>query len=249
MSLTSKTSCAITISDVPTTKRILVIDVGGTHVKLYTAPNTPAIEFVSGHTMTPEQFIHYVNQCVDTSLFDGVSIGFPSPISGNRILKEPVNLASGWVNFDLADVFPCPIRLINDAAMQAVGSYEGGSMLFLGLGTGLGSALIVNQQLQPMEVAHLPYLEHDYEYYVSEHYRESEGDAVWRQSVLTVVDLFYQAFMPDYIVIGGGNVHQFTTLPEHVRRGDNDKAFLGGIRIWGNNLWINHLTINFNSVL
>lgn len=190
MSLTSKTSCVITISDVPTTKRILVIDVGGTHVKLYTAPNTPAIEFVSGHTMTPEQFIHDVNQCVDTSLFDGVSIGFPSPISGNRILKEPVNLASGWVNFDLADAFPCPIRLINDAAMQAVGSYEGGSMLFLGLGTGLGSALIVNQQLQPMEVAHLPYLEHDYEYYVSEHYRESEGDAVWRQSVLTVVDLF-----------------------------------------------------------
>lgn len=236
MPLKSQTSCVSTISDVPTTQRILVIDVGGTHVKLYTAPNIPAIEFVSGHQMTPEQFISDINQYVDPSSFDGVSIGFPSPISGNRILKEPVNLGCGWVDFDLVNAFPCPIRLINDAAMQAVGSYEGGSMLFLGLGTGLGSALVVNQQLQPMEIAHLPYLEHDYEYYVSEHYRELVGDEVWQQGVLTIVNYFYQALMPDYIVIGGGNVHHFTELPEYVRRGDNDKAFLGGIRIWGNNL-------------
>ncbi|EMI5490681.1 ROK family protein [Providencia vermicola] len=236
MPLKSQTSCVITISNVPSTKRILVIDVGGTHVKLYTAPNTPAIEFVSGDKMTPEQFIHDINQYVDPTSFDSVSIGFPSPISGNRILKEPVNLGEGWVDFDLVNAFPCPIRLINDAAMQAVGSYEGGSMLFLGLGTGLGSALVVNQQLQPMEIAHLPYLEHDYEYYASEHYRELVGDEVWRQSVLTIVDYFYQALMPDYIVIGGGNVHHFTQLPKYVRRGDNDKAFLGGIRIWGNNL-------------
>ncbi|WP_025121483.1 MULTISPECIES: ROK family protein [unclassified Serratia (in: enterobacteria)] len=229
-------SCVITLSDTPAKGRILVVDVGGTHVKLYTAANTPAIEFVSGHAMTPEQFIYNINQYVDPSSFDGVSIGFPSPISGNRILSEPVNLGRGWVDFDLVNAFSCPTRLINDAAMQAVGSYEGGSMLFLGLGTGLGSALIVNQQLQPMEISHLPYLEHDYEYYVSEHYRESVGDDVWRQSVLTIVDYFYEALMPDYIVIGGGNVHQFTELSEHVRRGDNDKAFIGGIRIWGNNL-------------
>lgn len=236
MPLPNKTSCVITISDTPTTKQILVIDVGGTHVKLYTNPHAPAIEFASGHMMTPEQFIHQVYQSVDPSEFDGISIGFPSPIAGNQILKEPANLGTGWGGFDLADAFSCPIRLINDAAMQAVGSYEGGSMLFLGLGTGLGSTLIVNQQLQPMELAHLPYLEHDYEYYVSEHYRESKGNEVWRQSVLTIVDLFYQALMPDYIVIGGGNVHQFTALPEHVRRGDNDKAFIGGLRIWRNNV-------------
>lgn len=233
LSCTNKTSCVITLSEVPTTQRILVIDVGGTHIKLYAEPNTPAIEFVSGHTMTPEKFIQDVNQYVNPTLFDGVSIGFPSPISGNRILKEPVNLGPGWVDFDLAEAFACPIRLINDAAMQAVGSYQGGSMLFLGLGTGLGSSLIVNQQLQPMEIAHLPYLEHDYEYYASEHYRESVGDDVWRQSVLSIIDIFYQALMPDYVVIGGGNIHHFTELPEHVRRGDNDKAFLGGLRIWG----------------
>nr|WP_282557963.1 ROK family protein [Providencia burhodogranariea] len=241
MSFTSKMSSVLTISEAPTTKRILVIDVGGTHVKLYTDPNSSAIEFVSGHTMTPEQFIQDIHQNVDPSMFDGVSIGFPSPISGNRILKEPVNLGTGWVDFNLANAFPCPVRLINDAAMQAVGSYEGGSMLFLGLGTGLGTTLVVNQQLQPMEIAHLPYLEHDYEYYVSEHYRESAGDELWRKNVLKIVDYFYQALMPDYIVIGGGNIHQFTDLPEYVRRGDNDKAFLGGLRIWGNNLWINHL--------
>lgn len=236
MTFTSKTSSVITISEASTTKRILVIDVGGTHVKLYTDPISPAIEFVSGHTMTPEQFIQDIHQNVDPSMFDGISIGFPSPISGNRILTEPVNLGSGWVDFDLVNAFPCPIRLINDAAMQAVGSYEGGSMLFLGLGTGLGTTLVVNQQLLPMEIAHLPYLDHDYEYYVSEHYRESAGDELWRQNVLKIVDYFYKALMPDYIVIGGGNVHQFTDLPEHVRRGDNDKAFLGGLRIWGNNL-------------
>lgn len=236
MSLISQTSYAITVFDAPTTQRILVIDIGGTHVKLYCEPHTPAHEFVSGHTMTPDQFMQNINQSVDLTAFDGVSIGFPAPIGGNRILKEPANLATGWVNFDLMAAFPCPVRLINDAAMQAVGSYQGGSMLFLGLGTGLGSALVVNQQLQPLEMAHLPYLEHDYEYYVSEHYRESAGDEQWRQQVLTIVDIFYQALMPDYIVLGGGNVHQFTALPPHVRRGDNDKAFLGGLRIWGNNL-------------
>lgn len=236
MSLLNKTSSVITIADVPTTKSILVVDVGGTHVKLYTDSHTPEIEFVSGNTMTPEQFIHQIYQSIDPSKFDGISIGFPSPIAGNQILKEPANLGAGWVEFDLAGAFSCPMRLINDAAMQAVGSYEGGSMLFLGLGTGLGSSLIVNHQLQPMEIAHLPYLDHDYEYYVSEHYRKSEGNEVWRQSVLKIVDHFYQALMPDYIVIGGGNVHQFTELPEHVRRGDNDKAFIGGLRIWRNNV-------------
>jgi len=236
MSLISGTSSSITLSAASIGKKICVIDVGGTHVKIYSGEQENVKMFESGHEMTPAAFVAGIHQCVDMAQFEGVSIGFPSPVKGHRILKEPANLGKGWVNVDFGQVLSCPVKLINDAAMQAVGSYEGGSMLFLGLGTGLGSALVVDNQLQPMELAHLPFRDKDYEYYVSEQHRENVGDVQWHNDVFEIANIFYNTFMPDYIVLGGGNVHNLRELPAHIRRGDNDKAFLGGIRLWGNNL-------------
>ncbi|WP_075182357.1 ROK family protein [Pantoea sp. 1.19] len=217
-------------------KKIAVVDVGGTHVKVFAGAQQNESQFTSGPDMTPETFLTGLQRSLDLSAFDGISIGFPSPVSGNRILKDPVNLGAGWVDVDFAARLGRPVKLINDAAMQAVGSYQGGSMLFLGLGTGLGSALIVAGQLQPLELAHLPYRERDYEYYVGEHHRETVGDAGWHQDVLTIIDLFYRAVMPDYVVVGGGNIHHLRDLPTYVRRGDNDNAFSGGIRLWSDHL-------------
>lgn len=210
-----------------------VVDIGGTHVKIYSGSQEAVQVFESGQAMTPASFIDQFLMSCDITQFDGLSIGFPSPIKNNRILKEPANLAAGWAEFDLSLAFPCPIRVINDAAMQALGSYEGGSMLFLGLGTGLGSTLIVDSHIQPMELAHMPYRDKDYEYYVSESHRERVGDEQWHQDVFTIADIFYNAFMPDYVVLGGGNIYHLAQLPHYIRRGDNNKAYLGGIRLWG----------------
>jgi len=234
--MSSHINASITIPPLPSQKHIGVIDVGGTHVKIYSGSQEAMQMFASGHDMTPESFIQQVLQCVDVTQFEGLSIGFPSPVKGNRILKEPANLAKGWVGFDFTQALSCPVKLINDAAMQAVGSYEGGSMLFLGLGTGLGSTLIVDNQLQPMELAHMPFRDKDYEYYVSEHHREQVGDEQWHRDVFEIADIFYNAFMPDYIVLGGGNIHHLVQLPAYIKRGDNDKAYPGGIRLWGNKL-------------
>ncbi|KNC29981.1 hypothetical protein FF38_14146 [Lucilia cuprina] len=146
--------------------------------------------------------------------------------------NEPANLGYGWVNFDLESAFNCPVKIINDAAMQATGSYDGGKMLFLGLGTGLGSSLVVNNEVISLELGHLNYLDHNYEYFTCDAYRQKNGNKNWEDEVLNITDDFYQVFMPDYIVLGGGNVVRLNNLPEYVRRGGNDKAFIGGMKMW-----------------
>ncbi|EOX5955344.1 ROK family protein [Providencia rettgeri] len=210
----------------------LVVDVGGTFIKVYAKDLIDVIKIKSGLSMTPQKFIHELNENLSFSHYAGVSIGFPSPIIENRIIKEPTNLGYGWVNFDLESAFNCPVKIINDAAMQAIGSYDGGKMLFLGLGTGLGSTLVVNNEVISLELGHLNYLDHNYEYFTCDAYRKKNGNKVWENKVLNITDNFYQVFMPDYIVLGGGNVVRINNLPEYVRRGGNDKAFIGGMKIW-----------------
>jgi polyphosphate glucokinase len=162
-----------------------------------------------------------------------VAIGYPGPVVHGRPLAEPHNLGTGWVGFDFQKAFGCPVRIVNDAAMQALGSYEGGRMLFLGLGTGLGSAMIVDGLLQPMELAHLPYRKgRTYEDYVGRAGMKRAGKKKWRAEVAKVVEKLAAALEPDYVVIGGGNAKELKELPPKARLGDNDNAFLGGFRLW-----------------
>ena len=212
---------------------ILVIDIGGTHVKLAASNRENRIEFSSGPAMTARQVAKSVRKLVTGWSYDHVSIGYPGPVVHGRIVREPYNLGTGWRAFDFAQVFNCPIRIVNDAAMQALGSYDGGSMLFLGLGTGLGSALVVEGMLVPMELAHLPYKKHrTYEDYVGLAGLERFGKKKWRRYVRDVVGRLKAAFRADYVVLGGGNARLLHRLPQDVRLGENTNAFQGGIRLW-----------------
>ncbi|HEX7338839.1 MAG TPA: glucose-6-phosphate isomerase [Rhodanobacteraceae bacterium] len=212
-------------------KKVLTLDIGGTHVKALISGARKEVQFTSGPDMTPQQMLDQLKVALKGKAFDCVSIGIPAPVVHGRILAEPVNLGPGWVGFNFALAFGRPVCILNDAAMQALGSYEGGRMLFLGLGTGLGSAMVVDGHVEPMELAHLPFRGHDYEYFVSEATREADS-ATWKQNVLDVIDTLCHAMEPDYVVLGGGNVHHFDTLPDGVRRGDNSNAFAGGFRLW-----------------
>jgi glucose-6-phosphate isomerase len=167
--------------------------------------------------------------------YDAVTIGYPGPLLHDRIARDPYNLGKGWVGFDFAKAFGCPVKIINDAAMQALGSYEGGRMLFLGLGTGLGTAFIVDGIIEPMELAHLPYKRGTFEDYVGSRGMKKLGKKKWHTHVFDVVAQLQAALEPDYIVLGGGNVRHLTELPEGARRGDNHNAFKGGFRLWENN--------------
>jgi len=164
--------------------------------------------------------------------YDAVSIGFPGPVLHGRLIAEPYNLGRGWVGFDFAAAFGHPVKVINDAAMQALGSYTGGKMLFLGLGTGLGSTMIVDGIVEPMELGHLPYKKGTYEDYVGKAGLHRRGKKKWRREVADVVDRLIAALEPEDTVLGGGNVHKLKTLPSHTRAGDNDNAFRGGFRLW-----------------
>jgi polyphosphate glucokinase len=165
--------------------------------------------------------------------FDAVTMGYPVPVLRNRILAEPCNLGAGWTSFDFAAAFNAPLRIVNDAMMQAVGSYHGGRMLFLGLGTGLGASLVIDNVCVPLEVGHLPYRHgKSFEDYLSEASLQKRGRAKWRKHVFQVAKLMLQAYRPDYIVIGGGNVERLDQLPPNAMRGDNANAFIGGFRIW-----------------
>ncbi len=212
-------------------RRVLVLDVGGTHVKAMRSGHDAEVKVDSGPDMGPQQMLDALRKPLAGWAYDAVSIGFPAPVVHGKILHEPANLGSGWVGFDLERALGCPVKLINDAAMQALGSYEGGRMLFLGLGTGLGSAMVVDGIVQPMELAHLPYRKHDYEHYVSEAARKKD-EKKWHRHVLAEIAALRAALEPDYVVLGGGNVRHLTELPEGVRRGDNANAFLGGFRLW-----------------
>jgi polyphosphate glucokinase len=211
---------------------VLVIDIGGTHVKVLVTGARQPREFVSGPTMTPGVMVADVKKIGRGWKYDVISIGYPGVVLHGRPIAEPHNLAKGWVGFDYQAAFGKPVKIINDAAMQALGSYRGGKMLFLGLGTGLGSTLIADGVVEPMELGHLPYKKGTYENYVGQRGLEERGKAKWRRDVADVVARLTAALEPDDVVLGGGNVRRLKELPSGSRAGDNANAFIGGFRLW-----------------
>jgi polyphosphate glucokinase len=214
------------------TPRVLVVDVGGTSVKMLATGQDEHRSFPSGPTLTPRQMVSVVKKLARGWSYDAVSIGYPGPVLHGRPIAEPYSLGRGWVGFDFAAAFGRPVKVINDAAMQALGSYRGGKMLFLGLGTGLGSSMIVDGIVEPMELGHLPYKKGTYEDYVGQAGLKRRGKKKWRRDVADVVARFIAALEPDDVVIGGGNVKKLDALPPHSRAGDNANAFAGGFRLW-----------------
>ena len=215
--------------------QILVVDIGGTHVKLKHSDSPEIRKFDSGDGFTPQQVVAGIKQHTAGWTYDAATIGVPGPVVRGTAFEEPWNLGTGWVGLDWAVALGGSVRVVNDALMQAVGSYEGGRMLFLGLGTGLGAAMIVENVAQPMELAHLPYKkDRSFEDYVGERGLERRGLEKWRKSVFDVVGRLRAAMEPDYVVIGGGNVEKLDELPPDCRRGDNQRAFEGGFRLWQN---------------
>jgi polyphosphate glucokinase len=212
--------------------KILVVDVGGSHVKILATGQKQEREIVSGPRMTARQMVSGVKELAQGWAYDVVSVGFPGPVLHDRPVAEPHNLGSGWLGFDFALAFGLPVRVINDAAMQALGSYRGGKMLFLGLGTGLGSAMIVNGIIEPMELGHLPYKKGTFEDYVGNLGLERFGEKRWRKLVEDVVERLVAALEPQDVVIGGGNVIHINKLPRGCRASNNDHAFIGGFRMW-----------------
>jgi polyphosphate glucokinase len=214
-------------------RRILVLDVGGSHVKFRVSGHQKEQRFVSGPKLTAARMVKRVLELVDRSEFDAVSIGYPGLVIRGRIAAEPFNLGRGWVGFDFEAAFRRPVRLINDAAMQAVGSYTGGRMLFLGLGTGMGATLILDGIVEPMELGHLPYKGHrTFEDYVGQRGLERLGKKKWRKVVAEVVEHLCRALEVDYVVLGGGNSRKLKELPPMTRLGDNSNAMAGGRIIW-----------------
>jgi polyphosphate glucokinase len=211
---------------------ILVVDVGGTNVKILATGQTERRTFTSGPTMTVEQLVARVKELAGDWQYDAISIGYPGFVVRGRPVAEPHNLAPGWVGFDFQAAFGRPVKVMNDAAMQALGSYRGGKMLFLGLGTGLGSAMVVDGIVEPMELAHLPYRKGTFEDYVGKRALDDKGKKRWRQNVTDVVAKLVAALEPDDVVLGGGNVKKLSELPPGCREGDNANAFVGGFRLW-----------------
>lgn len=213
--------------------KVLVIDVGGTHVKVLATGQSDKREFASGPTMTARTMVRKVKALTADWKYEVVSIGYPGPVLHGRIVANPVNLGAGWAGFDFRAAFERPVKILNDAALQALGSYGGGRMLFLGLGTGLGSALIVDGVIEPMELAHLPYRKgRTYEDYVGLHGLKRLGKKRWRKHVLEVANRLRDALQADDLVIGGGNARLLKRIPSGARFGDNANAFKGGFRLW-----------------
>jgi len=213
-------------------KKILVVDIGGTHVKLMMLRGRYR-EFNSGPKMGPKELVAKIEENAKDWRFTAVSIGFPAPVRRGRILRDPKHLGKGWAGFNFQKALKKPVQLINDAAMQALGSYNGGRMLFLGLGTGLGSALVWEKNLLPLELGDLPYRNHDIiENFLGIPGVKRLGEKNWKREVIFAVTQLKKAFIADYVVLGGGNVHRFAKLPAGVERGRNENAFLGGLRLW-----------------
>ena len=212
--------------------KVLVIDIGGTHVKVLATSHKTHRELESGPTLTPKQMVAGVKKLVADWKYDAISIGYPGPVLRNKPVSEPWNLGKGWAGFDFEAAFKCPVKVVNDAAMQALGSYKGGKMLFLGLGTGLGSAMIVDGIAEPMELGHLPYKKATFEDYVGIRGLEKRGKKKWRHYVTDAVKRLVAALEPDDVVLGGGNVNKLKELPSGCRVGNNANAFLGGFRLW-----------------
>ena len=213
--------------------KTLVVDVGGTHVKMLATGQSEPRKFISGPEMTAAKMVKLVKAATRDWKYDRISLGYPGPIINGHPLREPHNLGGGWMNFDFAKAFGRPVKVINDAAMQALGSYQGGSMLFFGLGTGLGSAMIVDGVLEPMELAHLLYRKgKTYEDYLGLRGIEHLGKNKWRKHVARVVKKLKSALEADYVVLGGGNSKKLQRNPPGARLGSNGNAFLGGFRLW-----------------
>jgi predicted NBD/HSP70 family sugar kinase len=213
----------------------LVVDVGGTNVKILASGQTEPRKFPSGPSLTPERMVSGVQELARQEpawKFEVVSIGYPGVVIRGNIAAEPYNLAPGWVGFDFSAAFGCPVKVLNDAAMQALGSYQGGVLLFLGLGTGLGSAMIADGVIVPMELAHLAYKKATFEDYVGLRGMERMGKKKWRGHVAFIVERLIAAFHPDDVVLGGGNVKKLNELPPGCRLGKNANAFVGGFRLW-----------------
>jgi polyphosphate glucokinase len=218
----------------PANPKVLVVDVGGTHIKIMATGQNTRREAPSGPTLTPRQLMKALKELTAEWTYDVVSLGYPGTAFRGRITAEPANLGPGWVTFDFDKAFGCPVKIINDAAMQALGSYQGGSMLFLGFGTGLGSALVIDGVVQPLELAHLPYKKgQSYEDYVGVRGMKRRGKKRWRAHVLDVATRLATALQTSDLVMGGGNVKLLERLPEGARLGDNANAFKGGFRLWG----------------
>jgi polyphosphate glucokinase len=211
---------------------VLSVDVGGTHVKILASGQETPRKFLSGPKLTAKQMVSQVKKLASGWTYDVVSIGYPGPVLRGHPINDPKNLGPEWVGFDFEKAFGCPVKIINDAAMQALGSYEGGRMLFLGLGTGLGSAMIIDGVIEPMELAHLPYRKGTYEDYVGLRALEKFGKKKWRRNVEDVVACFVKAMEPDDVVLGGGNIKHLKHMPPRCRAGANANAFLGGFRLW-----------------
>src|SRR5271155_5855780 len=222
-----------TTPKVEKTPKVLVIDVGGTNVKMLATGQQEPRKFPSGPAMTAQKMVQIVKQGARDWKWDCISLGYPGPIINGHPLREPHNLGGGWMGFDFRKAFGCPVKLINDASMQAVGSYKGGRMLFLGLGTGLGSAMISNDVLEPMELAHLIYKkDKTYEDFLGLRGLEKLGKKKWRQQVVKITLKLKAALEADYVVLGGGNSKKLKDLPAGARLGANENAFLGGFRMW-----------------
>jgi predicted NBD/HSP70 family sugar kinase len=210
-----------------------VIDIGGTHVKAGFPNQARKLRFPSGLSMDPVKMVGKLKKRLRGKRYNVVSIGYPGLVVHGRILREPHNIGTGWVGFDFHKALGHPVRILNDAAMQALGSYEGGRMLFLGLGTGLGTAMIVDGKLEPMELAHLPYKKGGtFEDFVGDAARKRLGRKRWQKEVFAVVRKLSAVLEPDYVVLGGGNTRKLKTLPPGARRGNNLNAFVGGERLW-----------------
>jgi len=213
--------------------KVLVIDMGGTNVKILVTGKREPRKAPSGPGMTASGMVAAVHRLAADWSYDVISLGYPGAVLGGRPAAEPQNLSDGWMGFDFENAFGCPVKVINDAAMQALGGYDGGRMLFLGLGTGLGSALITDGVLVPMELAHLRYRNgRTYEDYVGLRGLKRDGKKTWRRYVADVVAALRDALQADYVVLGGGNARKLKRMPERVRLGDNTHAFLGGFRLW-----------------
>ena len=219
-------------ADPSPSREVLAVDVGGSHVKVLRSSGGEHRRFESGPGLTAREMVDGVLALTRDWEYDAVSIGVPAPVRDGRVASEPVNLGRGWVGFDFEAELGKPTKVANDAAMQALGSYEGGKMLFLGLGTGLGSALVVRGIVEPMELGHLPFRRATFEEYVGERGRRRLGKKKWREAVAETIDRLTAALEPDYVVLGGGNAKKLDELPPNTRLGANENAFVGALRLW-----------------
>jgi predicted NBD/HSP70 family sugar kinase len=212
--------------------KVLVVDIGGTNVKMLATGHENPRKFPSGPELTPAQLVAGVLAATKDWDYEAVSIGFPGPVLCGQPMTEPVNLGSGWMGFDFAAALHCPVKVINDAAMQALGSYQGGKMLFLGLGTGFGATMIMNGVLEPLELGRFHYKKRTLEHYVGKRGLKRQGRKKWQRLVEEVLGRLVAALKPDDVVLGGGNAKKLKPLPPGTRLGDNAYAFLGGFRLW-----------------